>query len=51
MSEEGMYDTPRLVLVVVSLIHTFSLLVVISLINKLMLIPVETQLTVIFLHA
>ncbi len=46
-----MYDTPKLVLVVVSLFHAFSLLVVISLLNKLMLIPVETYLTVIFLHA
>ncbi len=51
MSEEGMYDTPKLILVVVSLIHVFSLLVGISLIIKLMHIPVETYLTVIFLHA
>ena len=36
--------------VVVSLIHVYSLLVGISLIIKLMHIPVETYLTVIFLH-
>ena len=42
MSEEGMYDTPRLILVVVSLIHTYGLHVDISLIIKLMRISVET---------
>ena len=46
-----MYDTPRLILVVVSLIHIYSLLVGISLIIKLMHVPVETYLTIIFLHA
>ena len=46
-----MYDTPRLIFGVVSLIHAFSLLVIISLIVKLMHIPIETYLTVIFLHA
>ena len=51
MSEEGMYNTPRLILVVVSLIHVYGLLVGISLIIKLMHIPVEAYLTVIFLHA
>ena len=51
MSEEGMYDTPRFILVVVSLIHVYCLLVGISLIIKLMHIHVETYLTVIFLHA
>ena len=47
MSEEGMYDTPRLILVLVSLIHTYGLHVDISLIIKLMHIPVETYLTII----
>ena len=51
MSEEGMYDTPRLILIVVSLIHVYGLLVGISLIIKLMHVHVETYLTVIFLHA
>ena len=51
MSEEGMYDTPRLILVVVSLIHTYDLHVDISLIIKLMRIHVETYLTVISIHA
>ena len=51
MSEEGMYDTPKLILVVVSLIHTYGLHVGISLIIKLMHIPIETYLTVIPIHA
>ena len=51
MSEEGMYDTPRLILIVVSLIHTYGLHVGISLIIKLMHILVETYLTVISIHA
>ena len=51
MSEEGMYDTPRFILVVVSLFHTYCLLVSISLIIKLMHILVETYLTVISIHA
>ena len=51
MSEEGMYDTPRLILVAVSLIHTYGLHVDISLIIKLMRIFVKTYLTVISIHA
>ena len=51
LSEVGMYDTPRLILVFVSLIHTCGLYVDISLIIKLMHIPVYTYLTVILLHA
>ena len=51
MSEVGMYNTPRLILIVVSLIHTCGLNVDISLIIKLMHIPVETYLTVISIHA
>ena len=51
MSEVGMYDTPRLILVVVSLIHTYGLHVDISLIIQLIRIPVETYLTVISIHA
>ena len=51
MSEEGMYDTPRLILIVVSLFHTYSLLVNISLIIKLMYIPVETYLPITSIHA
>ena len=51
MSEEGMYDTPRLILVVVSLIHTYGLHIGISLIIKLMHIPVETYLIIISIHA
>ena len=51
MSKEGMYDTPRFILVVVSLIHTYGLHVDISLIIKLMRIPVETYLIVISIHA
>ena len=49
-SEEGIYVTPRLILVVVSLIHVYGLLVGIILIIKLMHVHVETYLTVIFLH-
>ena len=51
MSEEGIYDTPKLILIVVSLIHTYGLHVGISLIIKLIHVHVETHLTVIFLHA
>ena len=46
-----MYDTPKFILVVVSLIHTYGLHVGINLIIKLMHIPVETYLTVISIHA
>ncbi len=51
MSEEGMYDTPKFILVVVSLTRTYGLHVDISLVIKLMHIPVETYLTVISIHA
>ena len=51
ISEEGMYDTPRLILVVVSLIHIYSLLVGISLIIKLMHVPIKTDLIGILIHA
>ena len=50
MSEEGMCDTPRLILVVLSLIHVYSLHVDIILIIKLMHILVETYLKVIFFY-
>ena len=46
-----MYDTPKFILVVVSLIHTYGFHADISLIIQLMRISVETYLTVISIHA